>query len=169
MQNTADNDPFHYHMDIMVGGLIDHIARERGRSQQHPRPPSVRDASPDRPVLNPVISMIHNLHREILADYDNGLGADQGILLLVFGQQQQQQQAVPPANNTAALLEKHVYRANKSKADAEKCPICLAKYGNTVRRPQVRFDCNHRFHRSCAKRWLDTSATCPTCRAELDK
>ena len=46
------------------------------------------------------------------------------------------------------------------------CSICLdAHQPGTC----IATDCGHHFHRTCLRRWLRRQASCPVCRAEVDR
>ena len=50
-----------------------------------------------------------------------------------------------------------------------KCSICLSdddEYNNTK---YITLKCNHKFHKSCIKTWLDYSNNCPLCRTKIFK
>lgn len=49
---------------------------------------------------------------------------------------------------------------------ASECAVCTLPVaaGDRV----ARFRCGHEFHPHCAKTWLHTQFTCPTCRRDVD-
>ncbi|CAF0934082.1 unnamed protein product [Adineta ricciae] len=53
-------------------------------------------------------------------------------------------------------------KSSKSKANDDKCAICLSNYktGETLKRLR----CDHFFHSDCIDPWLKTSVQCPICR-----
>lgn len=55
----------------------------------------------------------------------------------------------------------------KAEDDIEECGVCLETIakGQTFRRLPCSSSVNHCFHKRCIDRWLDTSRTCPMCRA----
>jgi hypothetical protein len=62
---------------------------------------------------------------------------------------------LPPPGTSDALI-------------TEVCAICLEKVleGDMIQKMK---NCGHRFHSSCARKWIHVQATCPTCRAPVDK
>lgn len=75
--------------------------------------------------------------------------------------------AIAPANSVDELCA--VYEAIGQPQRDDKCMICLSKLKRATRRnKQVQFGCSHRFHESCVREWLKTSASCPTCRNRLE-
>lgn len=120
--------------------------------------------------VDDILDHVELIHQRMLSQYDHSsvLAGMPNIVFEFMIPIGSGNQAPPPAINSAALLSKNLYYAEPSEEDNEKCGICLVKCGPTANAPQVRFPCKHRFHSECAKLWLDTSATCPYCRANLD-
>lgn len=79
------------------------------------------------------------------------------------------EKALPPQckpNQTLELLRDALKKAaSQSELSKEKheCAICICEIDDA----EVQFlSCAHRFHKKCAKEWLNVKSICPTCNAE---
>ncbi|KAG8898249.1 Ubiquitin-conjugating enzyme 13, partial [Tulasnella sp. 403] len=70
-----------------------------------------------------------------------------------------------PAHQVASL-PKSAYKDCEQAKKEERCPICLDDYEEKDHVMGIP-DCDHYFHESCLKQWLETANTCPYCRRRI--
>lgn len=63
-------------------------------------------------------------------------------------------------------LRRGVYRDFPNPSNDTRCPICLDDY-NDSDNVLAMHPCSHFFHADCLQQWLQTSRSCPNCRARV--
>jgi len=72
----------------------------------------------------------------------------------------------PPASKfeVEKVLNSHVEFVKEE----EKCPVCLIEFDLGLKDVvRIECDCKQPFHKTCIKKWLMTTNSCPNCRFEL--
>jgi len=67
---------------------------------------------------------------------------------------------------TREQLDRLTVRKVEESRQAETCSICLANFEQD--QDEVELPCGHVFHRPCATAWLQTNASCPLCKRQLE-
>ncbi|CEF69382.1 E3 ubiquitin-protein ligase RNF181 [Strongyloides ratti] len=69
--------------------------------------------------------------------------------------------------NVVASLPRMI---SKDINSSSQCTICLNHFGESDPNPEAEvmvMPCQHKFHSSCLKMWLDRASACPLCRKDL--
>jgi len=183
-------DPFAFHMNVLSQGLITYLQNNHNRSHQDTSQPyearmasrrasrrqlqshpySTRSQGPAPMISSPeeLTEFIRQRTRELIATHGSLPVVSALSFFLIddpwFRSSLSNQQH--PANNVNELLTIYAYTPTEADDGQDTCGVCLEKHNNN--KPQVRFSCEHRFHRDCAGRWMKVSATCPYCRRSLE-
>eukprot|EP00879_Flechtneria_rotunda_P006117 GHRR01006430.1.p1 GENE.GHRR01006430.1~~GHRR01006430.1.p1 ORF type:complete len:205 (+),score=52.54 GHRR01006430.1:637-1251(+) len=82
-------------------------------------------------------------------------------------QGQSRSQTKPAVRGVLQTLVTSQYHSNNDCEDPEPdhCPICFCEYEEGA--PIIRLNCSHFYHQDCIIKWLQRTAACPMCKAEL--
>ena len=92
-----------------------------------------------------------------------GIGAFIGYLGHSLFSENEAEKAHTSNSNSSSSKTSTQQSSNVPLQPCQKCVICQDELNS----PLEQLPCEHIFHQNCLLTWLDTSASCPTCRENL--